>query len=142
MNKTYINEENIKEDYCTYEISKLLQKKGFKIGVGGMYVNSDNVFMTSHYADLTLSLEDSIHFDEIFTPTCTIQTAIKWLRLAHKVYISIRYVPSSKVDNIDSCYVVDIFNENERKWVPNSIVGNNFETTAEESLKLCLTELI
>lgn len=119
----------ITEDYCSFEIAKLLKEKGLKCGATfskGFVKDGDGFVggLVRHEASITHQL------------------AIKWLREIKKIFINIRYVPESKDDNIGPCYVVDIYSENNGGWVPNSIVSISFEEASEESLTFCLTELI
>lgn len=80
----------ITEDYCYYEVAKLLEKKGFPmIEHLFMYVNKNNMFMTHDYASLNLPLEEYKIFDEMYIPTITHQMAMKWLRKKHKIDISV-----------------------------------------------------
>lgn len=136
-----------KEDYCYYEVAKLLKEKGFPfIEHLYMYVNANNRFMTDHSACLTLSKEEYCkQFDELFTPTITHQMAMKWLREVHKISIEIYCIPSYTkglviwrymIRNCETCDEVDY---------PNGYPAQEyliFEEAAEAALKYCLTELI
>lgn len=69
----------ITEDYCSYEVARLLKEKGFDVGVGGMYVDKDNNFVHASLAPLKVKDYEKV-FDDQFIPTCTHQMAMKWLR--------------------------------------------------------------
>lgn len=72
----------ITEDYCSYEVAKLLEEKGFPIVEHlFMYVNKDGRLMTDHQACLTMTNEEyrTFFFDN-YIPTVTQALAMKWLR--------------------------------------------------------------
>ena len=68
----------ITEDYCSYEISKLLKEKGFEGVCDYAYSNKGNYFEI-----------DRSNFDEVYCLRPTHQMAMKWLREVHKLSIDI-----------------------------------------------------
>ena len=130
----------IQEDYCSYEISKLLKEKGFPMGEHlFMYVNKDNVFMTNDYACLKLPQEEYKNFYEVYIPTITYQMAMKWLREVHKLFIVIEpeyFEAAGRIISYDfSVWCGDNY---EHHFKDNS----TYEEAVEAALKYCLTELI
>lgn len=134
----------IAEDYVSYEVAKLLEKKGFPmIEQLFMYVNKNNVFMTHNYACLKLSLEEYKNFDEVYIPTITHQMAMKWLRKKHKLHISV--APYLNKDG-EITWVWEIIHiESAAVIIADSFYGDDFdscEEAVEAALKYCLTKLI
>jgi len=66
----------ITEDYCSYEVAKLLKEKGFKGICDYAYSNKGNYFEI-----------DRSNFDEVYCLRPTLQMAMKWLREVHGLYI-------------------------------------------------------
>jgi len=66
------------EDYCSYEIAKLLKEKGFDGVCDYAYSNKGNWFEI-----------DRSNFDEVYCLRPTLQMAMRWLRDMHKLYIEI-----------------------------------------------------
>lgn len=71
----------ITEDYCSYEIAKLLKEKGFDGVCDYAYSNKGNWFEI-----------DRSNFDEVYCLRPTHQMAMKWLREKHWV---ISIIPKS-----------------------------------------------
>jgi len=67
----------ITEDYCSYEVAKLLKEKGFDEPC--FYYYKDGVLMFSPF----LKGRNSYHTDTYSAPTH--QMAMKWLREVHKL---------------------------------------------------------
>lgn len=131
----------IQEDYCSYEISKLLKEKGFPMGEHlFMYVNKDNVFMTNDYACLKLPQEEYKNFYEVYIPTITYQMAMKWLREECDLHI-IAYPYNANGKKKWCCQVYKTFNLlGNEKYVNETL--DSYEQAVEAALKYCLTYMI
>ena len=131
-------EKTLSEDYCSYEVSRLLEEKEFPfIEHLFMYVDKSGRFMTDHYACLTLSVEEYCkHFDELFAPTITHQMAMKWLREVYNIHIVI--LPAFAVNGVedDKNYVWEIAG---RYRIGTA---DSFSEAVDAALKYCLTNLI
>ena len=136
--------EDYSEDYCSFEVAKLLKENGFDWMCNGYYNKDDEdsepYFGDGEGADNWNNQAPSVR--DLWFSAPTYQMAMRFLREIKKIFINIRYVPESKDDNIGPCYVVDIYSENNDSWVSNHIVSTSFEVVAEESLIFCLTKLI
>ena len=75
----------INEDYCSYEVAKLLKEKGFDIPLNYFY-NSDGrrCYATSYNWNQTIG-----DFQDYSCPTH--QMVMKWLREVHGLIISIEF---------------------------------------------------
>ena len=122
----------ITEDYVSFEIAKLLKKKGFK---------------ELTYACFTIDGDDLYGYraigNDVMRPT--LQMAMKWLREVHKLHISVEmgfdvdysqyffYVPSvCRFSNKSGEYQTP-FGEKE---------FDTYEEAAEAAIKYCLENLI
>lgn len=140
-----LNLKMITEDYCSYEVAKLLKEKGFPmIEYLYMHVNKDNVFMTDDYACLKLPLEEYHHFDEIYIPTITHQMALKWLR-SRGTFIEV------KIGEFGDKFIYFLTTQNgcgvwgkDSKVIgsPAHVEYDNYEDAVEAALKYSLTNLL
>jgi hypothetical protein len=71
----------ITEDYCSYEVAKLLKEKGFEILTGKVYDNQNKL----DYQNVVCWQEERLPY--ISAPTH--QMAMKWLREIHNICITI-----------------------------------------------------
>lgn len=126
----------ITEDYCSFEVSKLLKEKGFE---GSCHYSRDICKKT--FSE-TWNTESYI---SIGIPT--LQMACKWLREVHNIFIEI-YLPSHSEheDTIyHGTYCFDIFNLKTKTYVycmPSNIEFNTYEEAVEAALKYILEKLI
>ena len=131
----------VKEDYCSYEVAKLLKEKGFPmIEHLFMHVNKDNVFMTHDYACLNLPLEEYFHFDENYIPTITHQMAMKWLR-EKGWHISILFDYRYINENLAYIPLISPMKEGDSMGLKDGGFPT-YEQGVEVALKYCLTELL
>ena len=130
----------ITEDYCSFEIAKLLKEKGFDEDCWCWY-EEDGYFRESN--DDFGFQSNSWHVvddDEFNCSAPTIQMAIKWLREAHKIFIEI----SVSIDlNGTYHYRYFILNK-ECKYIRKGYTDFdwNYEQAVEEAIKYCLENLI
>ena len=119
----------ITEDYCSYELSKLLKEKGFDESCRSYYIDGDD------YRKCAVSITKRNLIDEqILRPTH--QMAMKWLREEYNIFIDIRrslntYLYGAIIRKDPSC----TFNK-----IPEQF--ETYEDAVEAALKYCLTELI
>ena len=134
----------ITEDYCSFELSKLLKEKGFDWMCNSYYTNLGRVFdhFCCHYF-----ADDEHDKVDILTQTLrpTHQMAMKWLREVYKISIEIYCIPSYTkglvvwrymIRNCETCDEVDY---------PNGYPAQEyliFEEAVEAALKYVLENLI
>lgn len=129
---------NITEDYCSFELCKLLKEKWFDSPVQCTY---DEYGVVS---ERWTEYSDDYTRRSWLTPCVTHQMAIKWLREEHKTNINIIYDLQTFVktdgtkDNID-VYEVDIITKNGTIYIGNY---NHYESACEAGIKYCLINLI
>ena len=121
----------IKEDYCSYEVAKILKEKGFNESCYTCYVEKE----ISHYdySSTNYELIDGV----ISCPT--IQMAMKWLREVHKLVPIIlaggdRYW--FRIDKVNEDYWKNTIYLEDEKLFPT------YEEACEASIKYCLENLI
>lgn len=85
----------IKERICSYELSMLLQEKGFDEACTHLYYNDDLEFVNDNVYGHVLRNSSIANKDFITAPTH--QMACDWLRIIHKIHIII--MPSHTEDN-------------------------------------------
>ena len=124
----------IKEDYCSYEVAKILKENGFNESCYTCYVEKE----ISHYdySSTNYELIDGV----ISCPT--IQMAMKWLREEKNIFIVIEP------------HAYDYINEKNKSYECSLWVGDNYyeyieskdypsyEEAVEAALKYCLKNLI
>jgi hypothetical protein len=121
--------EKTTEDYCSYEIAKLIKENGFE-GEVSAFVEEDN----TKY-DYTLS-----GFIKAETLPCpTHQMAMKWLREKQGIIITVDY------DEDEDCkdnerYGFTIYQKYTRKV--DLATFPTYENAVEAALKYCLTYMI
>ena len=123
-------EKTLSEDYCSYEVAKLLKEKGFD-GEVSAFVEEDN----TKY-DYTLS-----GFIKAETLPCpTHQMAMKWLREECDLHI-IAYPYNANGKKKWCCQVYKAFNLlGNEKYVNETL--DSYEEAVEAALKYCLTNQI
>ena len=142
----------ITEDFCSFEVSKLLQEKGFDGKCCYYYRCNDKAFL-KYFANPG-TLEDRFfctnkwlkkhsnrnHCEYILAPTHYM--AMKWLR--EEKHIEIHIAMSALNADGSREYMYDIFFTNER-YSGKSITKAGFKTfeeAVEAALKYCLTEIL
>lgn len=125
----------VTEDYCNFEIAKLLKKNGFE---GRMHT-----FYTEEGTEIESSYVVPSNFFPIYRPT--LQMAMKWLREVHHYYIQIMldswvrggrlgyYVVLQKTDSDFEMMLQDVFDE---------AFYQTYEQACEAAIKYCLENLI
>ena len=133
----------ITEDYVSFEVAKLLKEKGFNSDSKAyyiMYADGTHKFYISQAYPLGFDYNNNEEF-EVSAPTH--QMAMKWLREAKGIYITIGHgdYPSLKkhffiptIEDLESVYGVD-----------DEEVTQEFDTyeeACEAAIKYCLENLI
>ena len=125
----------ITEDYCSYEVAKLLKEKGF----------NEDCYTFYEYDNKELYREERIpccnsRSDDYAAPTH--QMAMKWLREVHQLHISIK--PTWALGDMrEPCrWEYDIINL-VTTVDPMYYVGKNtYEEAVEAGIKYCLENLL
>lgn len=76
-----------REDYCSYEVSKLLKEKGFDEYCNSFYILLDNG--DYRYTMSNFPYKNSCKYNVSSFARPTHQMAIKWLREEHKIFIEV-----------------------------------------------------
>ena len=126
---------NLVEDYCSYELAKLLKEKGFKESIYSyMEEKSPGIIIIKHYS--------SNWNEEYMHPNCvscpTHQFACKWLRRARKLLIVIEpeYFEADEVVAYGfSVWRGDNYEHRFEDW-------STYEEATEAAIKYCLENLI
>lgn len=129
---------SVTEDYCSFELNKLLKEKGFDAPVNMTYDTKG--IIAAKWIDPSL---DYISRDWMF-PRVTHQMALKWLREVHKININVlydlqRFIKTNGTTENVGVYEVDVITENGTIYIGN---WNHHESACEAAIKYCLTNLI
>ena len=126
----------ITEDYCSYEVAKLLKEKGFDEKTLSYY--EDNVLCHGDWFEWNRS-----PLGHIAAPTH--QVAMKWLREVHHYYIQIM-LDSWALGDHSGYYVVIQKTDSDFEMMLQDAVDDVFYQTYEEAcesaIKYCLENLI
>jgi len=135
----------IKEDYCSYEVAKLLKEKGF------------NEFCYTYYDGIDNSInrfDKGLHFKNTSYPwgvpydvskakkyiiTPTHQMAMKWLRKIHNISIE-PFVDFGSGD--EHWWTADVAYIKKDGLIDELCGYNSYEEAAEAGIKYCLENLI
>lgn len=113
------------EDYCSYELSKLLKEKGFD------FENQDEGVQQ------LLSLE---HNDVYYTITHSL--AMKWLREVHKISVEVYACCDKKKDGKIWAYSICNIYDADKSLAPASQYHSTYEEAVEAAIKYSLENLI
>lgn len=135
----------ITEDYCSYEVAKLLKEKGFDEYCRYFYdCNTPDTGYLSNkrYGEY---IHNSKVYDGRNLAACpTHQMAMAWLREMHKIMITI--IPQEINVGVDRmCYAIYRITEDLYQPLCNGKVDNlvdSYEETVEAALKYSLENLI
>ena len=138
----------IAEDYCSYEVAKLLKEKGFNESCYTYYDDIDNSInrfdkgLRFNNTSYPWGVPYDISKAKKYIVTPTHQMAMKWLREEKNIFIVIEP------------HAYDYVNEKNKSYVCSLWVGDNYyeylesrdypsyEKTVETALKYCLEHLI
>lgn len=130
----------IKEDYCSFEVAKLLKEKGFDAQCRAAYTDYGKLFTTQIQQYVTNIICSKGNLWECIAPTH--QMAMAWLREVHNIFIIIEP------------YLYDYVNEKNKSYVTSLWQGDNYaenitskdyptyEEAVEATLKYSLKNLI
>lgn len=124
----------IKEDYCSYEVAKILKEKGFNESCYTCYVEKE----ISHYdySSTNYELIDGV----ISCPT--IQMAMKWLREEKNIFIVIEPHAYDYINEKNKSYAYSLWvNDNYYEYIESKNYPS-YEEAVEAALKYCLENLI
>ena len=125
----------ITEDYCDFEIAKLLKKKGFDIPCN-CYGAYNGVNLTYRLCITDKYTNWNKHTDKFIISCPTLQMAMKWLREVYNFHIWVE--PSHDKEGLYNAHVkVD--------WWSNNWAGvgyNTYEKAVEAAIEYCLKILI
>lgn len=122
---------NLQEDYCSFEVAKLLKEKGFD---GLCYTYYPRGVKDKY----NISMLADNHNKHSETSRPTLQMAMKWLREVHRKYIDIRY------NNQNEEYRFIVFTMVKDKPIDfmHSEYHSTYEEAVEAALKYVLENLI
>lgn len=128
----------ITEDYCSFEVAKLLKEKGFDELCIFKYNNEDIRIK----AGVAIDEWQNSELDDNECSAPTHQMAMKWLRV--EKYVLIFIVPAKDEDgNLTYCADVWTWNEDEGIYEPTWAFANYiYEKSVEAAIKYSLENLI
>ena len=126
------------EDYCSYEVAKLLDKKGFREYCEAIYFILENGDYRWSKIDIPIRDCSICKPAAILCPTH--QMAMKWLREVHKLHIEISVDINDKHFFYASIYYNGEECWEEKEYYPDGVA--TYEEAVEAALKHCLTNLI
>ena len=130
----------INEDFCSYEVSKLLEEKGFDeeietlITPSSMLYHLDENSVKREKHTTTCNSKINMYMDDVSCPTH--QMAMKWLREVHKLFITIDWTGYES----EFGWTVQDMNDNIFRRFDET--HNTYEDVVEAALKFCLTEIL
>jgi len=136
----------ITEDYCSFEVAKLLKEKGFNEQCRAAYTNYGKLFTTQIQQYVTNVLCSKGKLWDCAAPT--LQMAMKWLRIEHNIHIephivrtkcSYGYMPNYiDLKELKQHFPFDEFDfSNADKYVCIT-----YDKACEATIKYCLEHLI
>lgn len=128
----------IKEDYCSFEVAKLLNEKGFNWDCITYYVDSE-----PNDIKYSMLFENNNTWEDRCCSAPTHQMACKWLREVHKVHISI-YPFNRKLPITDEFYYTCDIATSKLSSKEGHLRGvwKTYEEAVEAALKYVLENLI
>lgn len=124
----------IKEDYCSYEVAKLLKEKGFNEPCYRWYNGNGDICAKFITPDVPLN-----YFSRERYLCTTHQMAMKWLRETLGLYITIRTMFIEKEVMHDS--VIQYMKNNKHNTITDENSYNKIEEATEAAIKYCLENL-
>lgn len=120
----------VTEDYCSYEVAKLLQEKRFDAKTWGIFREDTHQF---EYIDLEIALNKH---NIKWIKTYTHQMALKWLREVYNIEIAVS--PHEVAGKWG--YLVSLHKN--KKYINSKRFNQNYEDTIDLVLKEILTHLV
>ena len=134
----------ITEDYCSYEVAKLLKEKGFEGDINAYYHIWD-------YGNKVCSVQEFSRSEapHLYIPAPTHQMAMKWLRETHDIIVVVEPHMYDYINSKTSSYVFCLwYGDNYEEPYSNQhsnirgMTYNSYEEAVEAALKYCLENLI
>lgn len=125
----------ITEDYCSFEVARLLKEKGFDWTCITYYVDTE-----PNDVKYSMLFEDNTTWEERCCSAPTLQMAMKWLREVHKIFIEVNV----SIDlNGNYHYSYNILDK-DCKYIRKGYTDFNwnYEEAVEIALKYVLVNLI
>lgn len=122
----------ITEDYCDFEISKLLKEKGLK-GRGEYFYENNKIV---HFIDYWDRITPQQKYEAI--EALTLQQAMKWLRVVHHIHI-IPEISDGTQLNPQYYAVIWVTTSGESHIIE---LFDSYEEACREAIKYCLENLI
>lgn len=119
------------EDYCSYEVSNLLSKKGFNYKLNPFYRKDGN-------KKLQITLGFYGNYNKFNIPAPTHQMALKWLREIHKIYVFVS-INICELDNTPRYYINIISKTNKNNL---RSVFTDYYKAVDNAIKFVLEHLI
>lgn len=133
----------ITEDYCSYEIAKLLKEKGFDVYGDGSFGSETEIHREYSPSGKTKSLCGSKPHKDGY-PAPTLQMAMKWLRETHKLSVEVNRTHFGYIGciiAIPNGNIIDfIANEDNNELLSEQFT--TWEKACEAALKYSLENLI
>lgn len=133
----------ITEDYVSFEIAKLLKKKGFEgYSIITTYdADAANAYIKELQEKHLPYSSDDPKLKEFYYTMPTLQMAMKWLREIHNLHITILWDCGAYIGKNSFYYHIDRINNYEDKGY-NKIGFDSNEEACEAAIKYCLENLI
>ena len=127
----------ITEDYCSYEVSKLLKEKGFNVPcLAHWHIGNDG---HEKFSDYPFNWNEKVKNDLGWLSCPTHQTAMKWLRKVYDIFIKLEFDVDEDIQWHSSLALIKgnkYIHTNELQWY------DTYEQAVEVAIKYCLENLI
>ena len=128
----------VTEDYCSFEVAKLLKEKGFDWECLGTYSTGDKELSISSECPYSNDLND-----DMFIAAPTLQKAMKWLREQNRIISIVHgYITNKYRIIITQSNELDITNLGNTLYCSNEYDYFSYEEACEAAIKYCLENLI
>ena len=129
----------IEEDYVSFETAKLLKEKGFDESISMVYMSYGNLCKCNRYDSIRNSNYNGITKNYFECTAPTLQMAMKWLREAHNIFISIVFCFYPTEKRVTWTPEISTFDS---VFPESAIEYNSYEEATEASIRYCLENLI
>ena len=126
----------ITEDYCSFEVAKLLKEKGFDAECRAAYTNYGKLFTTQIQQYVTNVLCSKGYLWDCVAPTH--QMAMKWIRETYDIFIVIR----RGLTGTGWVYSHEIYKDSQCWYARYGASYDTYEEAVEAALKYTLENLI
>ena len=125
---------SITEDYCSYEVAKLLKEKGFNEPCDNYY---DKESCSKEQEPQELTCDEILYLHDKFIKAPTHQMAMKWLREVHSIAIEPMLLSWGWF-----CQIEKIIRDFCKEYIDETDSYKTYEDAVEAALKYCLENLI